>query len=164
VRHGRIENRQAFVTVPTLEELRYLLIIIVEEITKYQVWPVRSPRWGLESFLNCSPGNTQANCWFFCSLVQQHLEGASDGWFENGSLMFPKLASSVRTRVSERLRLLYHAPVAISVLVSFCMRLRYCANTAFDIIYIVDFKPGILYGRYVLVRAPTETCINCAGE
>jgi len=44
VGHGRIENRQAFVTVPTLEELRYLLIIIVEEITRYQVWPVRPLR------------------------------------------------------------------------------------------------------------------------
>jgi hypothetical protein len=40
-----MENRQVFVVVPTLGELRYLLAIIVEEITTYQVWPVGSFYW-----------------------------------------------------------------------------------------------------------------------
>jgi len=45
----------------------------------------------------------QENCWFFCSLIQQHLEGAQSGWFENGSLKYAKIAQGVRLRVATRM-------------------------------------------------------------
>jgi len=44
----------------------------------------------------------QENCWFFCSLIQQHLEGAQSGWFENGCLKYAGIAQGVRLRVATR--------------------------------------------------------------
>lgn len=52
----------------------------------------------------------QANCWFFVSLLQQHLAAAGDGFFLYGSLPHPTLAQEIREKVNERLRLLYHMP------------------------------------------------------
>ncbi|KAF8315961.1 hypothetical protein DL93DRAFT_2096595 [Clavulina sp. PMI_390] len=42
------------------------------------------------------------NCWFFCSLIQQHLAGARTGWFVDGNLKHANLASDIRLRVSSR--------------------------------------------------------------
>jgi len=44
----------------------------------------------------------QENCWFFCSLIQQHLEGTQSGWFENGSLKYASLAQRIRLSVATR--------------------------------------------------------------
>lgn len=44
----------------------------------------------------------QENCWFFCSLIQQHLEGAGEGWFLNGSAKYQSLAHDIRVRISSR--------------------------------------------------------------
>jgi len=82
VGQARAENRQVFKTPPSLQDLRVLLAIICEEIVQYQIWP--------------------ENCWFFCSLIQQHLEGAQRGWFENGSLKHASLAQYVRLSVATR--------------------------------------------------------------
>lgn len=41
VGNARLENRQEFVTVPTLGELGYFLQVISKELTIYRVWPVR---------------------------------------------------------------------------------------------------------------------------
>lgn len=57
----------------------------------------------------------QANCWFLCSLVQQHLEGANKGWFVAGSLPHADLARNIRRRIVEQLRLFYHMPDPFSV-------------------------------------------------
>ena len=54
--------------------------------------------------------NLQANCWFFVSLLQQHLAAAGDGSFSYGNLPYPTLAQEIRQKVNERLRLLYHMP------------------------------------------------------
>lgn len=44
---GKRENRQIFYTLPTLGELRVLLLVICEEIKTYTVWPV-SLYWFLD--------------------------------------------------------------------------------------------------------------------
>lgn len=90
-----MENRQVFETPPTLAELRYFLLVILEELKTYKLWP--------------------ANCWFFVSLLQQHLEGANEGHFVDGSLAWAKLAQDIRDRVKDRLRLFYHMPAPFTV-------------------------------------------------
>ncbi|KAF8316117.1 hypothetical protein DL93DRAFT_2227031 [Clavulina sp. PMI_390] len=92
---GRFENRQEFQTIPTLGELRHFLVVITEEIREYQVWP--------------------ANCWFFCSLIQEHLGGEYHGSFVDGNIQHPELARDIRNRVKERLRCLYHVPRTSSI-------------------------------------------------
>ncbi|KAF8315959.1 hypothetical protein DL93DRAFT_2166540 [Clavulina sp. PMI_390] len=76
------ENTQAFANPPKLAELGRLLRIITEEIVSYRIWP--------------------ENSWFFCSLIQQHLDGALTGWFVSGDLKYSNLANDIRTRVSSR--------------------------------------------------------------
>ena len=44
----------------------------------------------------------QEICWFFCSLIQQHLNGAQSGWFENGNLKYARIAQGVRLSVATR--------------------------------------------------------------
>ncbi|KAF8289138.1 hypothetical protein DL93DRAFT_1163578 [Clavulina sp. PMI_390] len=50
------ENEKVFLLPPTLIKLCCLLRILIKELVSYRVWP--------------------ENCWFFCSLLQQHLGGA----------------------------------------------------------------------------------------
>lgn len=45
----------------------------------------------------------QENCWFLCSLLQEHLSKAGDGSFEVGHLMHPKLGNGIRGRINYRL-------------------------------------------------------------
>ncbi|KAF8315960.1 hypothetical protein DL93DRAFT_2194721 [Clavulina sp. PMI_390] len=76
------ENRQVFVNPPNLEEFSRFLRIITEETSSYRIWA--------------------ENSWFFCSLIQQHLEGAQTGWFVDGKLSHADLASRIRLRFSSR--------------------------------------------------------------
>lgn len=57
----------------------------------------------------------QANCWFFVSLLQQHLQGDEVGAFVDGSVKWGEVAHGIRSRVKERLRLLYHIPLSFTV-------------------------------------------------
>jgi len=68
---------------PNLGTFRKFLLVICEELTFYQVWP--------------------DNCWFLCSLLQEHLAKAGDGSFEVGKLMHPKLGNYIRGRINYRL-------------------------------------------------------------
>ncbi|KAF8308163.1 hypothetical protein DL93DRAFT_2159211 [Clavulina sp. PMI_390] len=78
------ENSQVFANPPNLGSFARVLRIINEEIALYRLWP--------------------ENCWFFCSLLQQHLGGAETGWFMNGSLKYAKLATEIRARIFTRLQ------------------------------------------------------------
>lgn len=53
---------------------------------------------------------TQENCYFFCSLIQEHLGGE----FSEGKLPYPELAPSIRHRVRECVRLFYHMPAPLT--------------------------------------------------
>lgn len=57
----------------------------------------------------------QENCYFFCSLIQQHLGAENDGRFVFGILPYPDLAQTVRDRVKERIRQFYNMPLPYSV-------------------------------------------------
>lgn len=57
----------------------------------------------------------QANCWFLVSLLQQHLQGEEYGSFVDGSPKWGGTARKIRSRVKERLRLLYHIPLPFTV-------------------------------------------------
>ncbi|KAF8320416.1 hypothetical protein DL93DRAFT_2164033 [Clavulina sp. PMI_390] len=74
-------------------DLNQLLRIITKELQQYKIWP--------------------ENCWFFCSLIQQHLSGVAHGardiqesnaWFaESGAnVQHAKLGKRIRKRVFER--------------------------------------------------------------
>jgi len=109
---ARAENRQILGTPPTLNELRILLDIIREEIVQYRLWPVRIFSYLTDPFLlpfldhqmmSQFPSRWyQENCWFFCSLIQQHLNGAQDGWFESGNLKYARIAQHIRLSVTAR--------------------------------------------------------------
>ncbi|KAF8322223.1 hypothetical protein DL93DRAFT_2163059 [Clavulina sp. PMI_390] len=90
------ENRQTFERKITLDDLRHLIVIILDELVVYQLWP--------------------ANCWFFVSLIQQYLQGHGAGSFVDGSSKWGDTASEVRKRVQERIRLVYHVPRCPSIL------------------------------------------------
>ncbi|KAF8309238.1 hypothetical protein DL93DRAFT_2231111 [Clavulina sp. PMI_390] len=85
------ENLQVFANPPDLKDLARLLRVINEEIVTYRLWP--------------------ENCWFFCSLVQQHLEGAETGWFMHGDLKYATLAVKIRARILNRLQEMGHSEV-----------------------------------------------------
>jgi len=57
----------------------------------------------------------QANCWFFVSLLQQHLGAAGDGTFTFGVLPNPTLAQQIREEINAELNLLYHFPQSPNV-------------------------------------------------
>lgn len=57
----------------------------------------------------------QENCYFFCSLIQEHLGAESEGNFLTGKLPYADLAQEVRHRVQERLRYVYHMPESLTV-------------------------------------------------
>ncbi|KAF8308155.1 hypothetical protein DL93DRAFT_2221274 [Clavulina sp. PMI_390] len=76
------ENRQEFPVPPDLGELARLLRIINDEILKYRIWP--------------------ENCWFFCSLIQEHLGGLNDDLFVIGGPKYNDLAPQIRLRVFRR--------------------------------------------------------------
>ncbi|KAF8292330.1 hypothetical protein DL93DRAFT_2174102, partial [Clavulina sp. PMI_390] len=59
------ENARILEHPPSLANLNRLLRIIREELQTYSIWP--------------------ENCWFFCSLVEQHLAAAESGWFVHGT-------------------------------------------------------------------------------
>lgn len=107
------ENKQIFPEPPILRELVCLLRIIVEELVEYRLWPVNL----ISSFLHplATHGPLQHNCWFFCSLIQQHLEGANDGWFEDGETKYTSLARDIRIRIIYRVLKLRDAGRTISL-------------------------------------------------
>lgn len=101
--------------MPTLGELQHFLRVISEEIAVYQVWPVRPISLVRLDSMGLTQYRLQANCWFFCSLLQEHLEGENQGRFIDGSLQHANLARRIRDRVKERLRLFYHIPIRLTV-------------------------------------------------
>jgi len=92
---AHFESRQIFSTAPTLGELRYFLRVICKELKRYQLWP--------------------ANCWFFVSLIQEHLSATGDGTFTRGTLPNPSLAQSIRDQIRRELSLVYHMPEPLTV-------------------------------------------------
>jgi hypothetical protein len=56
----------------------------------------------------------QENCYFYCSLIQEHLAATGEGAFSEGKLPYPNLAREIRTRVNERVRLFYHMPAPLT--------------------------------------------------
>lgn len=87
---------------PTLAAFTRLLRIITEELVRYRIWPVRLSFSRTQEF----PTHVtfaQENCWFFCSLIQQHLGGANTGWFQYGTLKHTGLANDIRERVNVRI-------------------------------------------------------------
>lgn len=72
----------------------------------------------------------QENCYFFCSLIQEHLGADGDGRFVEGTLPHPNLAIERRRLVTEQVRLLYRTPKPFSVSFLFCFqRIRLSCNT-----------------------------------
>ncbi|KAF8310025.1 hypothetical protein DL93DRAFT_2230586 [Clavulina sp. PMI_390] len=82
-----IENSWVLDEQPTLADLNRLLIIITEELETYNLWP--------------------ENCWFFSSLVEQHLVASAVDPFHASptSIKYAELGPSIRARVLAR----YHA-------------------------------------------------------
>ncbi|KAF8338053.1 WD40-repeat-containing domain protein [Cantharellus anzutake] len=76
------ENTQEFNNPPFLADFGEYLRVISEELLEYKIWPV--------------------NCWMFCSLLQEHLEGSGDGYYTSGRAVTPRIALSIRGKISER--------------------------------------------------------------
>lgn len=57
-------------------------------------------------------------------MLQQHLEGANEGRFVDGSLTWAKLAQGIRERVKDRLRLFYHTPLPFAVSIVHWLKYR----------------------------------------
>ena len=111
---GVRENKQVFEQPPNLMEFARLLRIITEEIVQYRVWPVRFLRRSYRpSSTDLNAFFDQENCWFFCSLLQQHLEGLETGWFKDGELRHANLAKDIRSRVYGRVRANRITPFAL---------------------------------------------------
>ncbi|KAF8306182.1 hypothetical protein DL93DRAFT_239968 [Clavulina sp. PMI_390] len=86
-----LENCMTFPkSSPTLENLCPLFQTICTELSSYMLWP--------------------ANCWFFVSLIQEHLFERFHGYFEIGELKWGKLALDIRSHVSEKVRLDFDIP------------------------------------------------------
>ncbi|KAF8338042.1 WD40-repeat-containing domain protein [Cantharellus anzutake] len=79
---ARQENMQEFKRQPFLADFGEYLRVISEELLEYKIWP--------------------ENCWMFCSLLQDHLEGSGDGYYTFGRAVAPDIAPSIRGRISER--------------------------------------------------------------
>lgn len=47
---------------------------------------------------------SKANCWFFCSVIHEHLQARFGGVFEHGDLKHTDLARNIRRRIEQRLR------------------------------------------------------------
>ncbi|KAF8295731.1 hypothetical protein DL93DRAFT_2161312, partial [Clavulina sp. PMI_390] len=86
-----LENSMTFPkSSPPLNSLCPLFHIMCTDLSSYMLWP--------------------ANCWFFVSLIQEHLFERFHGYFEIGELKWGKLALDIRSHVSEKVRLDFHLP------------------------------------------------------
>jgi hypothetical protein len=47
---------------------------------------------------------SKENCWFFCSVIQEHLSSHHGGYFVRGALCHPKIAGDTRARILKILR------------------------------------------------------------
>lgn len=61
---------------------------------------------------------SQENCYFYCSLIQEHLGAEGEGMFSTGRLPYPDLAQEIRGRLKERVSLFYHMPTALTASVN----------------------------------------------
>ncbi|KAF8306153.1 hypothetical protein DL93DRAFT_2232698 [Clavulina sp. PMI_390] len=90
VQQASLETSRSLQNRPTLRDLSRLLRIVNEELLRYRIWP--------------------ENCWFFCSLIQQHLAGATlahqpdSEWFIESrvNIQHVKLGKGIRERVFQR--------------------------------------------------------------
>ncbi|KAF8292331.1 hypothetical protein DL93DRAFT_2174103 [Clavulina sp. PMI_390] len=78
------ENSRILEDPPCLADLIRLLRIICEELQIYRIWP--------------------ENCWFFCSLIQQHLAASTDGWFSHSThnVKHIEMGNAIRSNVFAR--------------------------------------------------------------
>lgn len=54
----------------------------------------------------------QQNCWFLCSVLQEHLREASQGKYTRGGPVVPDIAPDIRSRIRVRV---YHEPIPLKV-------------------------------------------------
>ncbi|KAF8299279.1 hypothetical protein DL93DRAFT_2173573 [Clavulina sp. PMI_390] len=86
-----LENSMTFPkSNPPLNSLCPLFHTMCTELSSYMLWP--------------------ANCWFFVSLIQEHLFEQFHGYFAFGELKWGKLALDIRSHVSEKVRLDFQLP------------------------------------------------------
>lgn len=78
-------------------QLRVLLGVICAELKAYQVWPVSGNSQSYDQIL--TRNDLQQNCWFFVSLLQQHLGRIGMGSFILGHLAFPTIGPRVRHKI-----------------------------------------------------------------
>ncbi|KAF8305953.1 hypothetical protein DL93DRAFT_289270 [Clavulina sp. PMI_390] len=78
------ENSRILEDPPCVADLIRLLRIICEELQIYRIWP--------------------ENCWFFCSLIQQHLAASTDGWFSHSThnVKHIEMGNAIRSNVFAR--------------------------------------------------------------
>ncbi|KAF8307942.1 hypothetical protein DL93DRAFT_2231938 [Clavulina sp. PMI_390] len=81
IANAKLENSRTLSKCLRLADLNRLLSITTEELEKYRIWP--------------------DNCWFFCSLVQQHLVEAEPGPFRD-KVQHMKMGNEVRRIVFAR--------------------------------------------------------------
>jgi len=79
-----------FTSPPNLGVCRFFLLIFCQELLEYHVCP---------------------NCYFLCSLLQEHLGETGAGVYASGSLIHPELANDIRKRIHERV---YHDPESVA--------------------------------------------------
>lgn len=143
-----------FTSPPNLGIFRFFLLIFCEELLEYHVWPVREDKssfFDVADILNLLPNIQQENCWFLCSLLQEHLGETGAGIYESGSIVHPELANDIRKRIHERV---YHNAdtMANSRIRNYCpsqCRYRYrSGSSAFPETFLAD--PDAARGRYSL--------------
>lgn len=96
-----------FNSSPTLGNVRFFLQIITEELREYQIWPVSECKVSVVPKSIDANSLTQQNCYFLCSLLQEHLEIACNGRFTLGNILHINLAVKVRSTIHDRV---YHIP------------------------------------------------------
>lgn len=74
---------------PILGEFKFFLDVIRDELKEYKLWP--------------------DNCWFFCSVLQEHLHDSGSGKYTEGSAIVAHVAPLIRNRITARV---YHEPAA----------------------------------------------------
>lgn len=73
-------------------------------MTKYKIWPVRIVTCTILIRELTMALYAKSNCWFFSSVLQQHLELHHGAKFVDGALKHPGLGEKDRRRLDQRLR------------------------------------------------------------
>lgn len=113
-RGAQLENHQVFETCPVLDNLRVLLRAIFIELPEYRLLPVSFSRL-LRYTIGRLKSTRQENCWFFCTLIQEHLVAHENATFITGNLVFQAAAPDARQRVGRRYLTLREVPISSAV-------------------------------------------------